>query len=192
MKPVERSEILELGEYEKVREHFRARVIEEKRQRRISVGPHLTVLFENHDTVLLQIQEMLRTERITREGAVLHEIETYNELLGGPGELGATVMVEIPEPAERDAFLVRARGIERHLVLMVGDHAVRGTWDPARAQEDAASAVMYAKFALDGAALSQMRSGTPELAFVVDHPEVQLRVGIPRAVAVSLAEDVRA
>src|SRR5690349_291735 len=65
MKPVERTEILDLGSYERVREHFQRRVIAEKRARRVALGPNMTVLFENHDTVLLQIQEMLRTERIT-------------------------------------------------------------------------------------------------------------------------------
>jgi hypothetical protein len=192
MKPVLRSEILELGEYEKVREHFRNRVIEEKKLRRIAVGPGLTVLFENHDTVLLQIQEMLRTERITREGAVVHEIETYNGLLGGPSELGATVMIQVADPKERDAFLVRALGIERHLVLRVGDVAVRATWDAERVLSDMASAVMYVKFALPEPALRTLRSGQGELAFVVDHPEVRLHAPISRAVAASLAEDVGA
>jgi hypothetical protein len=192
MKHVERSEILDLGEYEKVREHFRRRIIEEKKLRRIAVGPSVTVLFENHDTVLLQIQEMLRTERITREAAVVHEIDTYNGLLGGPAELGATVMIQVADPTERDAFLVRALGIERHLVLMVGDTAVRATWDPERVLSDMASAVMYVKFALPEPAVRALASGQGELAFVVDHPEVQLRAPIPRAVAASLAEDVRA
>ncbi len=190
MKPVERSEILDLGEYEKVREHFRNRVIEEKKARRIMVGPSLSVLFENHDTVLLQIQEMLRTERITREGAVLHEMETYNGLLGGPSELAAPVMIQVADPTERDAFLVRAIGIERHLVLMVGDIAVRGTWDPERVMSDMASAVMYVKFALPEPALHALRARSSELTFVVDHPELELRVPISRAVAFSLAEDV--
>ncbi len=80
---VERSEVLPLGEYEAVREPFRARVIEEKKRRRVKLGDRVTVLFESHDTVLLQVQEMLRTERISRENAVAHEIETYNALLGG-------------------------------------------------------------------------------------------------------------
>jgi hypothetical protein len=190
MKLVQRSEILELGEYETIRERFRARVIQEKKARRIMVGPNLTVLFENHDTVLLQIQEMLRTERITRVSAVQHEIDTYNALLGGAGELGATVMIEVADPTERSEFLVRAKGIERHLVLVVGDVAVRATWDAARALSDMASAVMYVKFLLPEPALATLRSGNALLAFVVDHPEVQLRAAIAPAVAASLAEDV--
>ena len=192
MKRVDRSEILDLGEYEKVREHFRRRVMEEKKHRRLALGPHIMVLFENHDTVLLQIQEMLRTERITREGAILHEIETYNELLGGPNELGATVMVEIADPSERDAFLLRAKGLERHFVFLASGHEVRGQWDEARVLDDQASAVLYLRFALDEPTLSLLRSGAAELALVLDHPEVKARVPLTKAVSASLAEDVRA
>ena len=93
MKPVTRDEILGLAEYEKVREPFRARVIEEKRARRVLVGDRVSAIFENHDTVLLQIQEMLRTERITRPAAVQHEIDTYNETVPTGDELSCTVMI---------------------------------------------------------------------------------------------------
>ena len=70
MKPIERGEILGLAAYEQVREPFRTRVMAMKKRRRVQLGPRATVVFENRDTVLLQIQEMLRTERITRPGAV--------------------------------------------------------------------------------------------------------------------------
>src|SRR5688572_33175812 len=119
MKPVERGEVLELGKYEEVREHFRRRIIEEKRQRRVPLGRHMTVLFENHDSVLFQIQEMLRTERITREDAIKHEIETYNELVPGDHELSATIFVEYPEAAERDRMLVALAGLESKFYLEV-------------------------------------------------------------------------
>jgi len=190
MKRVQRSEILELGEYEKIREPFRGRVIQEKKLRRVEVGPNVSVLFENHDTVLLQVQEMLRTERITRESSVLHEIETYNELLGGPSELGATVMIQIADPAERDAFLIRARGIERHIALRVGAHAVRARWDESRVLPDMASAVMYVKFALDETAAVALRRADTELAIVIDHPALSIEAPIRRALKASLVEDL--
>src|SRR5258708_15574595 len=97
MKRIERNEVLDIGSYEPLRETFRRRIIELKRVRRVAVGANITALFENHDTVLYQIQEMLRTERITREDAMLHEIETYNELIPVPGELSATLFLEYPE-----------------------------------------------------------------------------------------------
>src|SRR5271168_3775318 len=105
MKPVQRNEILPIGEYELVRPHFRARVIEEKKARRLQVGEHLSAVFENHDSVLLQIQEMLRTERITAEAAIAHEIETYNELVPARGQVSLTLFVEIPDKETRDRML---------------------------------------------------------------------------------------
>src|SRR5579872_7468158 len=87
MKRIDPGEILGLAPYEQVRDKFRARVIAEKKARRVQLGPVVSLLFENHDTVLLQIQEMLRTERITRPAAIQHEIDTYNELVPGPNEL---------------------------------------------------------------------------------------------------------
>src|SRR5262245_2072838 len=99
MKPIERGEVLGLAEYESIRDRFRARVIEEKKARRVALGPNATCVFENRDTALMQIQEMLRTERITREAAILHEIETYNQLVPGDHELSATVLIEIDDKA---------------------------------------------------------------------------------------------
>src|SRR6185295_18042058 len=122
MKLVERGEVLGLAEYETIRDRFRARVIEEKKVRRVKLGPQASCVFENRDTVLLQIQEMLRTERITREAAVLHEIETYNQLVPRDHELSATALIEIDEKAERDAFLVEAKGLDRAFALVVDGH----------------------------------------------------------------------
>ena len=104
---VERSEILKLGDYEGIRDQFRARVIAEKKARRVHLGDKISAVFENHDTVLLQIQEMLRTERITKEPAILHEIETYNQLVPKKDELSLTAMVEIDDRATREKFCSR-------------------------------------------------------------------------------------
>src|SRR5689334_19561323 len=114
MQPVTRSEILPIGEYEMIRERFRARVIAEKRPRRVRIGEHLSAIFENRDSVMLQIQEMLRTERITSEPAILHEIETYNELLPRKDELSLTLFVEIPAKDLREQMLVELAGLDQH------------------------------------------------------------------------------
>src|SRR5262245_5510804 len=76
-----------------------------KAVRRIHIGEYLTLLFENHMTVRYQIQEMMRAERIVREADIVHEIDTYNELLGKDGELGCTLLIEIPDPSVRDEKL---------------------------------------------------------------------------------------
>jgi hypothetical protein len=190
MNPVVRQEILGIAEYESLRGPFRARIIDEKKRRRLSVGPHVTVVFENHDTVLLQIQEMLRTERITREAAVQHEIDTYNELIPGRAELSATLMVEIPDPVERDTFLAAAAGIEEHVSLQVDDSLVRAVFDPERVLPDRASAVLYLKFHLPEAAQLAVRDRRATLRLVIDHPAYQASSVLGTEVSASLAEDL--
>jgi len=189
MKPIERNEVLGLGEYEAIRPHFRARVIDEKKQRRVALGPRATVLFENRDTVLLQIQEMLRTERITREAAIQHEIDTYNEFVPGARELSCTVMIEIDDKDEREKFLADAIGIESAFSVTCGGETCAGATTPDRLSPDRASAVIYLKFALGERAASALKKGEPaELA--VDHAAYRARITLPPALAKSLGEDL--
>jgi hypothetical protein len=198
MKPVERSEVMSLADYEVVRDRFRARVIEEKKRRRVALGPSATCVFENHDTMLLQIQEMLRTERITREAAVLHEIETYNQLVPGDHELSATIFVEIDDKAERDAFLVEAKGLERTFSLTVDGARCPAQHDPTREAPDRTTAVHYVKFPLTPEAERALRDVlekkrrpadlTVELA--AEHPRYTARVRLAAELVLGLAEDL--
>ncbi|HEY2513627.1 MAG TPA: DUF3501 family protein [Polyangiaceae bacterium] len=192
MKPVTRGEILGLAEYEKVREQFRSRVIEEKRARRVLVGDRVSAIFENHDTVLLQIQELLRTERITRDGAIQHEIDTYNQSIPGDGALSATVMIEIPDKDAREAFLTAARGFEKHVALLVDGERISATWEKSRELETRASAVNYLRFPLSKRALAHVleKKKDARIEVLVDHPEYAARAKLSPATAASLAEDL--
>ena len=192
---VQRSEVLGLAEYETIRPHFRARVIAEKKARRVFVGPNASLVFENHDTVLLQIQEMLRTERISREDAVMLEIETYNALVPSGRELSATLMFEIDDKADREAFLVRAAGVQRAMALACGDERCPVVWEKDREFDDRTTAVHYLKIPLTDAAATKLRAaakGEPvEVAFVIDHDAYRHRAVLPREVVVSLARDLQ-
>jgi hypothetical protein len=192
MKPVQRNEVLGIADYETIRDRFRGRVIEEKRARRVLVGDRVSAVFENHDTVLLQIQEMLRTERISREAAIQHEIDTYNAHIPGKDELFATVMIEIGDKEEREAFLTQARGFERHVALRVGGERIPAGWEKSRELEDRASAVNYLRFALTPAAASHLREKKREaqLALVIDHPVYRAEAAFSPAMAASLADDL--
>ena len=110
MKKVSREEVRTPSEYAGIREEFRRSVLEQKDKRRIHVGSYLTFLFENHDTVQYQIQEMIRAESITNEPEIQHELTTYNELLGDKGELGCTLLIEIDDAAKRTELLARMDG----------------------------------------------------------------------------------
>jgi len=197
VKPIERGELLGLAEYEAIRERFRARVIAEKRLRRVALGPKASALFENRDTVLLQIQEMLRTERITRPAAIDHEIETYNENVPGDGELSCTVMIEIADRAEREAFLSDAAGFERHVWLVTDDRRIRARLIPHGGQlQDRTTAVHYFKFDLPDELLTALRSAReggsawPAVGLQVDHPAYAAQTALPRETLAQLADDL--
>jgi hypothetical protein len=187
MKPIERGEVLGIADYETIRPRFRARVIDEKKRRRVPLGPRASVLFENRDTVLLQIQEMVRTERITREAAIKHEIDTYNEFIPGDRELSCTVMIEIDDKDEREKLLSDARGIESAFAIVVGAERAAGKTTADRILPDRASAVIYLKFALSEAAMKGLRSGA---SLEVDHPAYKAKVDLSRDVIAALVEDL--
>jgi hypothetical protein len=184
------NEILGLAEYEVIRERFRARIIAEKKKRRVLLGDRASAVFENNETVLWQIQEMLRAERITRASAVQHEIDTYNELVPGPFELSATVMIEIDDADERDRFLIDGKGLEQTIYVAVDGERVTAVVDPARLQEDRLSAVLYLKFPLGEAKAARLRSGTARLALGVDHAVYKVEVELSSDTVASLAGDV--
>jgi hypothetical protein len=198
MKRIDRGEILGLADYETVRESFRSRVVAEKRTRRVALGPNASVVFENRDTVLLQIQEMLRTERITRPAAVQHEIDTYNELVPEKDELSATLMIEIADKPEREAFLRAANGLEKHVWLVAGDVriAARSSQRTVEGGADRTTAVHYLKFSLPKSSADALRATTdraPEtcpLTLEVDHPAYAARAGLSAATIVALREDL--
>jgi hypothetical protein len=162
MKPVDRSEVLPLGEYEKVRDQFRARVIAEKKRRRVTLGDRATCMFENHDTALLQIQEMLRTERITKESAIAHEIETYNALVPSDDEVSATVMIEIADAGPRDEFLKSARGFEDHVALVVDGERFPAVYEKPLAPAPRTTAVHYFKFKLSDGAKKKLAAASKD------------------------------
>ncbi len=182
MKRVRREELLDLDAYERSRAGIRQAVLEAKRLRRVHVAGVLTFLFENAATVRYQIQEMLRAEGIRREDEIRHELETYNELLGGKGELGVSLLIEIPDPAERDRCLREWLALPGHLYLGVeGGEKVRPTYDPRQVGEDRLSSVQYLKF--------DVRGRTPEAAGC-DLPALTAETALEAAQREAIAKDL--
>lgn len=189
MKPIARDEVLGLGEYEQVRERFRGRIIELKKRRRIRINDEMSLVFENHDTMLLQVQEMVRTERITNEKAIAHELTTYNELVPGDSELSATLFIEIPDQQRREEMLVRWCAIEEHVSFAIDNESCRATFEEGRRDAGRAAAVQYLKFPLTKAAAAAVLAKHPG-ALVFDHPHLQSRVELAPALVSSLADDL--
>jgi hypothetical protein len=189
MKPVTRDEVLGLAAYEQIRDQFRARVIELKKVRRVALGPNMSALFENRDTVLFQIQEMLRTERITSEKAVLHEIETYNELVPGERELSATVFVEYTDAEERERMLTKLAGLEDDFYIEVRGERLPVVPDHRNERTDRTLAVHYVKFLLTPSAVEAVRAREP-VTLGVEHPAYRAATVLSGPLVAALAEDL--
>jgi hypothetical protein len=191
MNPLTPADITNLHEYELERPDFRRRVIEAKARRRVALGPLMTFVFENRDTVRFQIQEMVRVERIVQPEKVRHEVDVYNELLPGPGEVAATLFIEITDQARIQEILDGFLGLEQegHLVLRVGETAHPALFAPGQSREDRISAVHYIRFHLGEAGLRALRGGA-EAALEVAHRQYRFRQPLPKAAVDELIADL--
>jgi hypothetical protein len=174
VKPLVLADVKNLHEYELIRDAWRRSVIEAKALRRVALGPAMSLVFENRLTVLGQVQEMCRAERIVLPEKVQHELDVYNELLPGPGELGATLFVEIVEEARIQPELDRLIGLTRgdRLWLELDGRKVFARFAEGQSREDRMAAVQYIKFPVgEGpAGRDALASGPDPVLLRVDHP----------------------
>jgi hypothetical protein len=184
--------VLPVNTYDRVRPLLRPLCIAEKARRRLAVGPHLTLMFENRQTVWYQIQEVLRAERIFEDAAINHEVETYNELLPRAGEFFATLLIEYADPAERDIELARLVGLERHLWMVLDGRRVGARFDDRQMSPDQISAVQFIAFPVgaDAGSFGEL-AAAGKVAIEVDHPHLSIRSPIEGALAVGLTDDLR-
>jgi hypothetical protein len=191
MKKVDRSELLSLAAYEAIRPHFRGRMIEVKSRRRVSLGDHMSLVFENHDTMLLQVQEMLRTERISDETAIAHELETYNELVPAPGNLSATLFIEYDDSAQRTAMLAKFATLRTAVHLVLGNSRFSARFGTHFGEEmDRLPAVNYLQFEVGQDEIAQLRDSAVAARFEITHPDYPLTVDLPAELRVELARDL--
>ncbi|MGE0473090.1 MAG: DUF3501 family protein [Nitrospirales bacterium] len=148
MNKLEPQDLLSAADYEKNRSDIRQRIITLKKRRRIGVGDLVTLVFENRETVLWQIQEMIRTERIFDPLKIQEELDVYNDLLPNPGELQATLFIEITDMEKIQELLDSFQGIDgtNTLALKVGDHSIYGSFEGGHSKEDKISAVHFVRF----------------------------------------------
>ena len=170
-------DIADLRAYERERQDFRAHVIELKQRRRVALGPFVTVVFENRDTIRFQIQEMARVERLLTDEAIEIELRTYNPLVPEPGELAMTLFIELTTDADLRAWLPKLVGIEQALVLRIGEGDdridVAATPEEAHAanltRDEITASVHYLHFRLSADQIEAVAEGPVTLALT--HPE---------------------
>ena len=148
MNVLTRDDVLPLEEYERQREAYRSRIIALKQRRRMSLGPVMTLVFENRETLRFQVQEMIRAERILEPSKVQDELDVYNELLPAAQELSATLLIEITEAATMKEWLDRFMGLDRGRTVAIhaGGESAFAEFEGGHSHETKISAVHFVRF----------------------------------------------
>jgi hypothetical protein len=187
-------DIADLRAYEREREEFRARIIDLKRRRRVGVGPFVTFVFENRDTIRFQIQEMARVEKLLTDEAIQNELDTYNPLIPEPGQVSATMFIELTNDADLRRWLPKLVGIETTVELrLAAGSVVACTVDEDHRQqltrEEVTAAVHYVHWDLTVEQVDEIASGPITLA--VTHPEYDHAVALDAGAAAEIVADAR-
>jgi len=196
MRRIEPGEVLGLAAYEAVRETQRAELIALKRRRRVTLGPQLSLLFENRATVLFQIQEMLRAEQRSGAAAVRDEIEAYDRLLPGPGELSGTLFVEIDGvagllPRQARQALERFRNLDRDAVfLRVGEQRLPARFDADQQAGERVAAVRSLRFRVPETVRAALADARCALALRVDHAACRIEQPLSAETRAELLSDL--
>jgi hypothetical protein len=176
--PLRLDDVLDLRAYERVREGYRSAVMARKRLRRIGLGPVITLLFESFDTVRFQVQEMARVEKIISDEAIQVELDIYNRLLPGVGELSATLFIELTSDAELREWLPRLVGIEQAIGVSIDGEVVPSEPEAEHAaaltRDSVTAAVHYVRFRFSGAQVVAFASAS-EVALVSTHGDYPAR-----------------
>jgi hypothetical protein len=192
------SEIKDLVEYERVREAMRASVIALKQRRRVAVGDEITLLFENRETVIFQVQEMVRTERIVDPAKIQDEIDAYAPLLPEKGELSATLFIEIPgiallPPEQARAAVNRFQGIDQGCVLLKSEKAaVAARFEGGHSKEEKLAAVQYLRFPVGPELARALQDPAQPVRLAVEHPRYRASSVLSPEVRAELLRDLAA
>jgi hypothetical protein len=191
-------DIADLRAYERERQEFRERVIAMKKVRRVAVGPVITLMFENRETMRFQIQEMARAEKILSDDAIQHEVDTYNALIPEPGQLSATLFLELTTKMELLEWLPKLVGVERSVELAIGggDDVLVVPCIPEESHEsqltrpDVTASVHYLRFELTPDEVA--RFAADPVVLRVNHPQYEEGTPLSDETKASLLEDLRA
>ena len=173
-----KDDLYSLEKYSEIRDDFRSKVMEYKRDRRLPLGTDATLYFEDALTMQYQVQEMLRIERIFESAGINEELDAYNPLIPDGSNWKATFMVEIPDEEERRQMLTHLVGIEDAVWMQVGEsEKIRPIADEdlERSDEKKTSAVHFLRFELTEAQVGALKGGAT-LSAGVDHENYQVDV----------------
>jgi hypothetical protein len=189
---IKRESLMSLETYARERAGFRARVLEHKKRRKVHLGEHVSLDFEDELTIRYQVQEMLRIERIFEDEGIQHELDAYNPLVPDGTNWKATMMIEYPDPDERRQKLAQLKGIEGRVWVQVeGCQRVFAIADEdmERENDEKTSAVHFLRFELDDDMRARLRGGA-RLTAGVDHPQYRASAELAAEVRGALVADL--
>lgn len=184
-------DIAEARAYERERDEFRRHIIELKKLRRVSVGPVVTLVFENRETIRFQVQEMARAERIHTDSGIQHELDVYNPLIPRPGTLSATLFLELTSEMQLREWLPKLVGVERSVVLDTPGGEVRcrpeEDHESHLTREEVTASVHYVRFELSP---EQVAAWGDPVVLRVDHHEYDFSTTLSAETVAELARDI--
>lgn len=191
MNTITTNDIKNIAEYEKIRPVFRSNVIEEKKIRRLHLGDKMTIVFENRNSVLFQIQEMMRVERIVDDAAIAHEVATYSQLLPSSHTISGTLLIDIGEKELIKPVLDSLVGLGKgHFFLETGGKRIEAVFDEGQAEDDRISAVQYVKWNLDDDTRAAFLDPKQRAALVCTHPNYSFDIELPAATRQAVIADI--
>lgn len=189
LRPITRADIKGPAIYAGMREAFLKRMIELKRARRIDVGPFVFLVFDNRLTLTMQVEEVCRIEHLVRDDQIQAEIDVQNAMMPDEHTLAATLFVPLPADADVRTEMAKLVGLDEHLILHVGPHALRAVFEPGRSTEDRISAVQYVRFPLTDEARAALAQPGTRIELEIDHPNYRHRATASDELRASLAKD---
>jgi len=181
MKQLIQADLLSADDYERQREQFRSQIIALKQRRRISIGPLITLIFENRETLRFQTQEMIRVEHILDPRKVQDELDVYNALMPGSGELSATLLIEITEPERMKEWLDVFMGLDHGdtVAIRAGSEQVFGQFEGGHSHETKISAVHFVRFRPTPSMTAAFADLRQSVMLTVQHREYHAEAPVP-------------
>ena len=188
VRPITRADIKGPATWAQIRDDYRNRVIAMKQARRV-IFERVELVFDNRFTLTMQIEETLRLENLTRDDQIEAEIALTNELMPTEHSLAATLFIPLAHGADARVVLAELVGLDEHVVMHVGPHAIRAAFEPGRSEADRISAVQYLRFVLSPEAKAALLAPDTSIAIEIDHPRYRQRVQCGEELRASLAAD---
>jgi hypothetical protein len=190
---LEKNDIIDTKRYEAIRNNFRKDIVEEKKLRRIAVGPYATFYFESYNTMWYQVQEMLRIEKGGQE-QIPDELRAYNPLIPNGTELVATLMFEIDNPDIRTAFLSGLGGVEEKITMRLGEKIINAVPEEDVDRTSAtgkASSVQFVHFNMSKLEIAEFKRSGSQVVLGINHPKYSHSTTLQEDSRVTLAKDFK-